>query len=371
MQLNKVVDRERYQRPPFGSANNDATLPMIQTRGRESTQKVDKVFGLVSISSAAARDSLKVQYEGEGYWTTWIRWAHIGLQEDEGYEILISYPWLRRPRLPSWCPNLDSPISSALPTWQFQAGGRPEVKDEFSEYPFPLAVTVDERGLICNGLLVGTVKEVVESGKGEKALHVRDFERLGPREVDDSTKHEMRVSGSFVARSWVLAHESSDEPERAWIDFLRTITNDEIVHPKKSRPTDAELGRAFLELGKAGEHTHEENLVKTRGIRAVIEFECKGRAFFTTETGMMGLGPLDIKAGDLVCIFPGVRMPLILRHASVDVQGNTIQLIQLETGMEHIGCTFLGAAFVRGIMYGEVFELREERGFQDQYFTIY
>ncbi|KAK5265195.1 hypothetical protein LTR96_009563 [Exophiala xenobiotica] len=373
-QVNMIVARKRYSYPPFGSVNN-GTLSMFQNifacdlkrhldspvaftvdllmdlaRARESKQKIDKVFGLLSISSAAARASLKVQYEGEEYWTTWIRWAHLGLQEKGGYRLLISRPWPRHPRLPSWCPNLGSPIRKVFSIYQFRADGRLEVKDELSEYPFPLAVTFDERGLICKGLLVDTVKEVVRPGESKVIAHVQDLERLGYRHVDDSTRHEMRESGSFVARSWVLAHESSDEPERAWIDFLRTITYDNIMYPDKIRPTDAELGRSFLELGKEGEGTQAENLIKTRGIRAVIEVECKGRAFFTTETGMMGLGPLDIKAGDLVCIFPGVPTPVILRRASVDLQGNTIQLIQLEAGKEHIGCTFLGGAFVQGII---------------------
>ncbi|KAJ9500818.1 hypothetical protein H2202_003376 [Exophiala xenobiotica] len=399
LQVRRALDRERYEVPLFGSVKYDllvavnilaaGALPewaqrnpgsekdlptwhlMNMSRQRESTQKVDKVFGLLSISSAAARDSLKVQYEGEGYKTTWIRWAHIGIQENEGYELLISRPWLRDPHLPSWCPNLDSPISYVIPFWRFQTDVRLKLKGKFSGYPFPLAVTVDKRGLICKGLLVDTVKEVVKCGKGEEAIHARDIERLGYRSVDDSTKHEMRVSGSFVARSWVLAHESSDESERAWIDFLRTITYDGIDHLEKSPPTDAEFGQAFLEFEKEGGRTQEENRSKTRNISGIINYVCARKSFFTTETGMMGLGPLDIEAGDLVCIFPGVGMPLILRRASEDLLGNTIQLIQLEAGKEHIGCIFLGGAFVQGIMWGEIFEPREERGIQAQIFTIY
>jgi hypothetical protein len=245
------------------------------------------------------------------------------------------------------------------------------VKDEFSEHPFPLAVTVDERGLICKGLLVDTVKEVVKFEKGKKIVTKQDVQRLGYCKVDDSTKHEMRVSGSFVVRSWILAYESSDEPKRASIDYLRTITDDKINYPEKFRPTDAELRQAFEGLVKGGGRTDKEEELETRGILPRTRAVCEERSFFTTETGMIGLGPLDIEGGDLVCIFPGFNMPVILRRASIDLQGNTIQLIQLEAGMDHIGCTFLGAAFVQGIMWGEVFKLRKERGIRDQYFTIY
>jgi hypothetical protein len=147
MQLNQVVHRVRYPIPPFGSVHDVGLIVfnnigfcnhvrlrrrpgsplemaidalMSVARWRVTEREVDKVFGLLSISSAAARDSLKVQYEGEGYWTTWIRWAHIGLQEYPSHNILIHLPWVRHPRLPSWCQNLDSPITiadslSALP----------------------------------------------------------------------------------------------------------------------------------------------------------------------------------------------------------------------------------------------------------------
>ncbi len=341
---------------------------MQLARGKKSSQEVDKVFGLLSICRTAARDNLKVRYQGRGYWTTWIRWAHYGLQEDRGWRLLISDPWLRHQHLPSWCPNLNSPHSTTeVLYWHFQAGDPTEVKDESSQWPFPLAVTIDEKGLICNGLLVDTVKEVTRLQIGE---NVDGGEQYGPRDVDEPRRYQASNLVPYLQRAWVLAHKPSDKTERAFTDYLRTITNDRIRDPDQTRPTDAELGQAFQALMNDGEGTEKEKQIRTRGIIGQIELSCRGKSFLTTEDGMMGIGPLDIEAGDLVCIFPKVKVPLIVRRANKDVQGKSIQPIQLEAGKEHIGCMFLGPAFVQGIMYGEAFELCEERGVQDQFFTI-
>ena len=37
-----------------------------------------------------------------------------------------------------------------------------------------------------------------------------------------------------------------------------------------------------------------------------------GRQLFATGKGMLGLGPSDVKSGDLVCVFPGFEVPFVL-----------------------------------------------------------
>lgn len=42
---------------------------------------------------------------------------------------------------------------------------------------------------------------------------------------------------------------------------------------------------------------------------------CKGRCFFLTPLGHLGFGPVDSQVGDLVVIFPGGKVPYILRRS--------------------------------------------------------
>jgi hypothetical protein len=66
--------------------------------------------------------------------------------------------------------------------------------------------------------------------------------------------------------------------------------------------------------------------------------QLRNRRFFTTENGLIGLGPPDTEKGDLVCIFNGCTLPLVLREAPL-WKGNE---------MHHIG-----PSYVDGAMSGE------------------
>lgn len=61
------------------------------------------------------------------------------------------------------------------------------------------------------------------------------------------------------------------------------------------------------------------------------------RSFFISSTGYMGLGPLSLREEDLVCIFPGCRVPLLIRKRE-----------------DHY--VLVGECFVWGLMDGEGLE---------------
>ncbi|SCO92442.1 uncharacterized protein FRV6_16570 [Fusarium oxysporum] len=61
-----------------------------------------------------------------------------------------------------------------------------------------------------------------------------------------------------------------------------------------------------------------------------------GRSFILTEKGFMGLGPVDVKMGDVVCVVRGCKMPVILRP--VAEKENVYRLV--------------GDCYVHGIMDG-------------------
>jgi hypothetical protein len=68
---------------------------------------------------------------------------------------------------------------------------------------------------------------------------------------------------------------------------------------------------------------------------------CRGRMLFRTAHGMLGLGHVAIRPGDFVTLLWGVRSPIILRQRSYQDGG---------------GFTFVGDAYVDGIMFGEFLE---------------
>ena len=73
-------------------------------------------------------------------------------------------------------------------------------------------------------------------------------------------------------------------------------------------------------------------------IREYAGFMSYGRTLFRTGKSMFGAGHLAIRAGDIVTLVAGVRSPIILRPRAVCDGG---------------GFTFVGDAYVDGIMQGE------------------
>lgn len=73
----------------------------------------------------------------------------------------------------------------------------------------------------------------------------------------------------------------------------------------------------------------------TRGIQHRY-FVYTGVELFLTSTGYVGVGPLDTRVGDEVCVFIG---------------GNAAYLVRLEENKLH---SLIGEAYVHGVMYGEL-----------------
>jgi len=78
---------------------------------------------------------------------------------------------------------------------------------------------------------------------------------------------------------------------------------------------------------------------------------CSARSFFTTENRYMGIGSNAIQNGDVVCVLLGGRVPYILRP-----QDKHYRLV--------------GAAYVHGVMDGEVIEELRQGNMKEQVFEI-
>jgi hypothetical protein len=71
----------------------------------------------------------------------------------------------------------------------------------------------------------------------------------------------------------------------------------------------------------------------------------RSRSFFISRTGYMGIGPLAVEEGDIICILPGSNVPLLIRK-------------------EDDYHVLVGECFVWGLMDGEAMEGRREDEFE-------
>lgn len=103
---------------------------------------------------------------------------------------------------------------------------------------------------------------------------------------------------------------------------------------------DAWVGRGSSSDGDLSSNQAYSKIVKNYSNSVVTR--CAKRAFVTTANGYFGLAPRDSKVGDIVCIVYSAEVPYIFREPepeNADAPGS-----------------FVGEAYVHGIMQGEYLE---------------
>ncbi|KAI6083591.1 heterokaryon incompatibility protein-domain-containing protein [Hypoxylon rubiginosum] len=81
------------------------------------------------------------------------------------------------------------------------------------------------------------------------------------------------------------------------------------------------------------------------------------RKLYLTDGGLVGLGPTDMAAGDIVVVIPGGNMPHIVRPKSSAAQGPDGGLGNGSSADQDkltLDCTYIGESYCHGIMDGEV-----------------
>ena len=77
------------------------------------------------------------------------------------------------------------------------------------------------------------------------------------------------------------------------------------------------------------------------------------RSFIISDTGHFALGPLSTRPNDLFVVFPGIRMPLLLRR-------------KVGSGNYRI----VGPAYLHGFMDGEAIEAHKRGDYRLQTYVI-
>jgi hypothetical protein len=178
-------------------------------------------------------------------------------------------------------------------------------------------------------------------------------------------------------------------PEEAWI---RTVTADlGTVDGKERRLENKQIEQisTLLHIGNLSCEDIEKVFPKgdtdydsweTQILQVGADFirtasrATDSRAFFITSKGFMGIGPLVMQEDDIVCVFPGCNVPLLVRENNASVTENPIipedrdgEVVEWDNpdilgdsdsededdDMEHKKYLLVGECFVWGLMNGE------------------
>jgi hypothetical protein len=282
-------------------------------------------------------------------------------------------------KLPRWCPNYyQTTTTISLATWffdvKYHAGFRQWADIKHSPNYRRGIGTSPRDG-------TPTVEDFLSCFIADSALFTLDVfgfrvERIAmsiPSDwntewlEDTSSTADLEQFLAWEAQCFLLSQRTCKSPNEVVERHWRTLIANKIRELGKSWKCDIDFSSHYeailglrREVGQSNQKISNNKcsveLQKRRDrvgdIMHSIQFErflnsvtdaCDGRSFFSTESGRIGLGPLDTKPEDIVCIFYNGCTPFIVRTIGIDGIGNEYQ--------------FLGESYVDGLMYGEAFEL--------------
>ena len=145
--------------------------------------------------------------------------------------------------------------------------------------------------------------------------------------------------------------------------YWKTLCGGSIVYLRGSRQNMRRVDEADFSKYKQWQEWMDLSQPESRRNENIASFDKAFRAavvrrtFIVTKKGHIGLGPTSCRAGDLVVLMPGGKVPYILRPAPKEDEMARTSIRSAPTEcIETRRFTFLGDAYVHGIMNGEAFD---------------
>ena len=303
-------------------------LSLLETkRDKEATDQRDRIYGLLGLITDILRNLIKVDYT----WQTsdcYLHFCKAFITREPPLTILSMAPSIRKaPSLPSWCPDLSSQRKETT-LYSFNTG----FKAGFLDWPSRHSTieTFSLNNLISIlGFRVDVVKKVSDtcytSFSNDKAGHGAI-----------AAKNLAWDAECLVLFQEAFPDSGSDEFEA----YSRTVIANHFDPTTPVPPTYAlqdvyrNLKQFWIELSQGLESKIDTFAAKGAEIRYTKAMELQeSRKFMVTEGGRMGLGPSNVRAEDVICIFISAAPLFVLRFGA-----------KLDKGM------LVGDAFVYGLV---------------------
>ncbi|GAB1318118.1 hypothetical protein MFIFM68171_08328 [Madurella fahalii] len=310
--------------------------PFLSTRNR------DHYFAMLGLASDAADPRFDPDYDAP-FDQIARRYASVYVERGRALELLYQAGGEEGSRFPSWIPDWTKPQASSSQLWYrhhgdgpsrrffYSAGGGTVQQCHYDQENDVLSVT---------GVFVDTISAV---GSNHSLLV-------------DATGDLVHLK-QYISDSDILMEDLSKYPtgedlrEVQWRTLIANATENEANPPKA-------IGDAFLALRefawkKAELQKHRLDDVrgyirevrdKSRPIELGIMRAMDGRTFARTADGYVGLVPFAAQPGDVVAVFSGSRVPILVRqHPS-------------RSGLHLV----IGECYLHGIMQGETISAASE-----------
>ena len=346
-EVNPLVHFQTIRR--FGSSGNQGLQALLQNFiSREATDKRDKVYALFSLvnpKSTFSESKLpKAKYANTTVHQAYERAALYIIQSTQNLNILTNRH-LFHGNSPSWVPDWERPPNSDM--WQ----QRWEWELPLSRYWLYNAA----KDTCCKAqpvlgsqlMLLGVLVDVLEA--------VGNLRVSGQKDTAGLTCEELLA----------LAELPNDLPQpyisgNTWREACwRTICADTVLdsNEKWRRMTheDAQKGQKWCSIKKSQPWSASSEAAPQ--FCSSVTSGTVNKRPFVTRKGYLGIGPYDVKVGDVVYILKGSNVPMVLRNKSE----LTARLEPQEGNVHQIEVfSLIGDSYVHGIMDGEYFEANKD-----------
>ncbi|KAL7781173.1 heterokaryon incompatibility domain-containing protein [Trichoderma afarasin] len=227
---------------------------------------------------------------------------------------------------PSWVPhwNLAKNVCAlAYPTLWYYAGGRDTT---------PVFSLNDDRSLQIEGFILDTITWAgLATTESDFSAHPVGENRPVVEQIWQNLVANEDAATQYPPEDKVEAFSLTLVANAAQADQKPSQLADE--HREGFRGYCAKFGCAIQDVGLEG--AKSESWRFERG----AAWAAHNRRVFRTKTGYYGLAHRLIREGDVCCVFPGLRVPFVLRPVRRDGGGPAYKLV--------------GDAYVHGVMRGE------------------
>lgn len=323
--------RASYQ---FGTRQDLIDL-LTLNRSFLATRNRDHYFAMLGLAGDAADPKFDPDYDAP-FDQIARRYASVYVGRGRALELLYQASGHEGSKFPSWIPNWTKPPASGSQLWHRHHGDGPSRRFFYSAGGDTLhrCHYDQENDVLCTtGVFVDTISAV---GVNHSRLVDVTGELVHLKQYISDSDTLMEDLPSYIT--------GEDLREVQWRTLIANATENEVSPPKA-------MGDAFLALrefawkkGELQKHRLDEVRSyitevrgKSRPIEIAIMRAMDGRTFARTADGYVGLVPFAARPGDVVAIFSGSRVPILVRqHPS-------------RSGLHMV----IGECYLHGVMQGE------------------
>jgi hypothetical protein len=312
------------------------------SRRSQATEHIDKVYGMMGLMDEDTRCQITADYSLESRRDFWKVYTDIGKihLKQFGLTLLDGTPSdQRHPDLPSWCPDFRYETSQNSLGLSYSAG-MAESDEDWSAQLESVIVKAGSPVVTFRGLRMDKVNEVVN---------------LTPKAITNLERSARKAALVLKCEEEcsALSRKIFDFDKEVPTEYITTLVTG--LHADRSFYPSEELREDYKNTMKwyqfisdgnlnAPEFKHPDFLVSVARYRSAMSIAWQGAVFFSTEGGHIGIGEKSLQQGDEICVFFGAHVPYVLRRNA-----------------DGVFYTFVGAAYVSGLMTGEAFKSRNPR----------